>query len=251
MKKTDQFKSILFLTLSVLSLAYYALCVFFAHAGISWLWLWPLLAVFCLVRFFMIRKQFSPPRWIRILYRAALVLFLSAFVVIEGLIIREMSTVPPDGLDYVITLGAAIRNGVPTTPFRLRMETALEYMTDNPGTVCIASGGQGPEESMSEAACVREYLLQHGIAPGRVLTEDQSTDTEENIRNSFSYIPKGASVGIISNSFHLFRAELIAKIQGHETSGVPAVTYPILGPHYTVREFFAVVEILVKSVAGQ
>lgn len=248
MKPNKKIKCVLFLLAAVLALTYYGICVVFAHAGVSWLWIWPLLAGFCLVRFVMTVRQTEVPKWLAAVYRILAVLFVSAFLLIEGLIIREMGTEPKPGLDYIITLGAAIRNGVPTTPFRLRLETTLEYMNENPDTVCIASGGQGPAESTSEAQCIRDYLSERGIDPGRILTEERSTDTEENIRNSFLLIPDDATVGVVSNSFHLFRAELIAEFQGHSVSGIPAITYPILGPHYIVREFFAVVEILLKQL---
>ena len=248
MKRIDKIKSVFFITLAVLSLAYYGLCLLYAWAGVSWLWIWPLLSGFCLIRFLMIRKGIHVPKWLRICYGVLLILFVLAFLIIEGNIISEMNAQAEPGLDYIITLGAAIRNGQPTTPLILRMNAALEYLENNPDTVCVASGGQGPAESSSEAACIAGYLTENGIDPSRILIEDQSRDTEENIANSFVMIPDGTSVGIVSNSFHLYRAELIAKLQGHTVLPVPAVTYPILGVHYTVREFFAVVEILLKNL---
>lgn len=77
----------------------------------------------------------------------------------------------------------------------------------NPDTVCIASGGQGDDEGISEAECIRRYLINYGIDPERVLLEDKSTSTLTNIENSLKLLPEGAeNIGIVTNDFHIFRA---------------------------------------------
>lgn len=241
-------KKLLFSVIGLLSLAFYLICLYYSHAGVSWLWLWPMLTVFCLVRLIMLHFDIHLPKWLRRIYYAGAVLFLALFIAVEGLIISAMTAEVPSGLDYVITLGAAVRNGLPTSPLRFRIERTAEYLLENPDCVAIASGGQGVNESMSEAECIKQYLLDYGIDESRILTEDRSSDTEANIRNSYALIPEGSSVGIVSNSYHLYRAMRIAELQGHETVGIAAVTLMPLGIHYTVREFFAVVEMEIMNL---
>ena len=82
----------------------------------------------------------------------------------------------------------------------------------------------------------------------RIILEDKSTDTEENLKNSLVIIgDEDAYVGIISNGFHEYRAMSIARNVGYNNvHSVPAVTLFPVGIHYTVREFFGMVEFYVK-----
>lgn len=251
MSTKDRIKSILFLLLAVLCTAYYLLCIAWAWIGVSWLWIWPLAAAFCLLRFFMLRKGFSAPKWLKIAYRAALAAFVCAFIFIEGLVISAMDGSPVPELDYVVVLGAAVRGREPTTPLKLRMYTALDYLEQNPDTLCIASGGKGPGEDISEARCIKDFLVSSGISEDRIILEDRSHDTMENIRNTYEIIGSEAELGIITNGFHLYRAQYIARLQGHRnTFGIPSPTLLPLGIHYTVREFFGMVKLLLKSISS-
>ena len=244
----SKIKEAAFIVLGTVTVLYYIVCILFARIGVSWLWLWPLLAAFCFLRAYMLHKSVRVPKWFAVLYRVLLAAFAALFIAVESKIITAMNTVPKQGLDYIITLGATVRDGVPTSPLKLRIDKTVEYMRDNPNTILIASGGQGSNENMTEASCIAENVVNAGIDRDRILLEDKSYDTEENIRNSFAMIPEGASVGIVTSSFHIYRALRIAELQGFEASGVPAVTYIPLGIHYTVREFFGVVELEVQNI---
>ena len=71
-----------------------------------------------------------------------------------------------------------------------------------------------------------------------------STDTEENLKNCLEIIGNvDASVGIITNGFHEFRAMAIAKNTGYtNVYSVPSITLMPVGIHYVVREFFGMME---------
>lgn len=243
----SKIKEKLFTVLGTVIVLYYIVCILFARIGVSWLWIWPLAAAFCFLRAFMLRKCIHVPAWLAVFYRVLLVLFAGLFIFVESRIISAMHTVPEKDLDYIVTLGATVRDGVPTSPLKLRIQRTVEYMEENPDTILIASGGQGSNENMSEAACIAENVIKAGIDKNRIILEDDSHDTEENIRNSFAKIPGGASVGIVTSSFHIYRALRITELQGYKACGVPAVTYIPLGIHYTVREFFGVVQLEVQN----
>ena len=243
---------VLLLILGILALAYYALCVHYAWIGVSWLWLWPAAAGGCFVCFLLLRAQrkgkISFPKWLKTVCRVMLLAACAVFCVVEGFIVSAMYTQPVKDLDYIIVLGAAVRGEEPTSPMILRMERALEYLEENPRTVAVASGGRGSGEEISEAECIYRYLTGRGIAPDRIIKEEQSANTLQNIRYSFALIPEEASAGVVTSSFHLFRAMLTARQTGHpDVAGIPAKTLLPLGIHYTVREFFAVGKLLLRG----
>lgn len=241
---------ILFKLLGIISLLYYVVCIAFAGFGLSFVWIWLLLAGFCFVRVYMLtrkmqgREKWHAPKWLVNIYRICLVAGIGVFVFVEAQVVAGMNTAPQKDLEYIIVLGAEIRGTTPTRPLKLRIQTAYDYMMDNPDTILIASGGKGWDEQISEAECIRNTLVEMGLAESRILLEDKSRDTEENIRNSYEIIQeKDCKVGIVTNGFHIWRSMEIAKSQGCENvSGVPAKTLMPVGIHYVVREFFGFVK---------
>lgn len=239
-------KRTIFLFGGALSLIYYIICIAFAGFGLSFVWIWLLLGVFCFLRAYMLANKLQgkeiwrAPKWLINIYRVCMIGGIALFVFVESQVIITMNTAPKDGLEYVIVLGAGMRGTTPTRPLLLRIQKAYEYMQDNPDTILIASGGRGSDEQISEAECIRNTLVEMGLDESRILLEDRSTDTEENIQYSYELIDdKNSEVGIVTNSFHIWRAVAIANSQGYENvSGVPAKTLMPVGVHYVVREFF-------------
>ena len=252
------FKRILlygYIAMALLSMAYFALCVRYAGMGLSLVFLWPAISAFCLVRAAMLFKEIQSgtplpiPKTFRIFYRIALVAFLSVFILIEAKIVGAMHATPRDNLTYIIVLGAAVRGGKPSNPLKARIERAAEYMKENPDTVLIATGGLGEGDDITEASCIKKELVTtYGIEAERILLEDASRNTKENLKYSLEMIgDESVSVGIVSNGFHEYRAILIAKQVGFtDVHPIPAVTLLPVGIHYTVREFFGVLDTLIR-----
>lgn len=165
------------------------------------------------------------------------------FVGVEGMILRAATLDPASGLDYVIVLGAHVRSTGPSRALALRLDAALAYAADNPDTIFIVSGGQGSNEPCTEADAMKTYLETHGFSSDRILTEDQSTNTRENLIFSAELIPDGATVGIITNGFHVCRSLHLADALGYEHAyGIPAKGDLITQPANLFREFFAVIK---------
>ncbi len=239
-------KRILFLLLGSISFIYYLICLAFAGFKLSFVWIWLLLSLFCFTRYKMLtfklegKIMWETPKWLVYLYRGCMIIGIGAFVFVESQVVMSMNARPQDNLNYIIVLGAGMKGTTPTRPLRYRIETAYDYMMANPDTILIASGGQGRDEEISEAECIRNTLVEMGLEESRILLEDKSRDTIENIRNSYELIPeKESEVGIVTNSFHIWRSVSIAKSEGYDNvSGVPAKTLMPVGIHYVVREFF-------------
>ena len=128
----------------------------------------------------------------------------------EGFIISGFSSKVPEGLDYIIVLGAQVRESGPSIVLRYRLNEAYEYLAENPDTVCIVSGGQGANEPVTEAEAMKKYLVDKGISGERLIEEDRSKNTAQNISNSYKSVSDDSSVGIVTNNFHVFRAVHIA-----------------------------------------
>jgi len=182
---------------------------------------------------------------IRILLKAFVLLFAACVLlaaVISGLMLNAAMTRPqPDAA--AIVLGCQVRGSVPSLSLEDRLEAAEEYLTDNPEAVCILSGGQGPDEDMSEALAMYNYLTANGIDPGRLYIEDASRSTDENLRFSYEIMKEnglGDSIAIVTSSYHEYRAMMHAGRLGLEAGAVPAGSPWWLFPCYVVREWYGV-----------
>lgn len=254
----DKILMYIYFLIGVGSVLYFCTCLVYGGGFfLSWVWLWILIAVYSFIRVRMLisringAERFKIPTVLKWIYRIIVAACLFFFLITEAKIVDDMTAVPDKDLDYIIVLGAGINGTQPSNPFRVRIERAGEYLLENENTKVIASGGQGEYEKISEAECAKRTLItQFGIDESRILLEEKSTDTEENLRFSLEIIndPK-AKVGIVTNSFHEHRALAIAEKEGFENAQpVPATTLLPVGIHYVVREFFGMVEFYIKNM---
>lgn len=164
------------------------------------------------------------------------------FAVVMILIFSAMVVPVTKDLPYIIVLGAQVRGTKITQSLERRLVKALRYLKENPQTKVIVSGGQGKCEDISEADAMAQYLTAHGIHKERIIPEDQSTSTRENLENSARFIKNlNQPVGIVTNNFHMYRAVQIGRqLQYRQIHALPASSNPILFPNYMVREFFGI-----------
>ena len=175
---------------------------------------------------------------------ALICLCLTALILIEIPIVQASAGDEDPEADYLIVLGAGVNGTVPSLSLRNRLDAALEYLRAYPEAVCVVSGGKGPGEAITEAACMQAWLVERGIENGRIVMEDRAENTEENIAFSMAMIPDDARVAVISSEYHLYRTKVLAERQGYALLAVPAkTTYPVLRLNYFFREAFAMVEL--------
>ncbi|MFF2178264.1 YdcF family protein [Lysinibacillus sp. NPDC058147] len=139
---------------------------------------------------------------------------------------------------YMIVLGAKVKpGGIPSLSLKNRLEEAVKYLNKYPHVKVIVSGGQGADEDRSEASVMLKYLQDKGIETNRILVEDQSTSTYENLLYSKELLPKGTKkITILSNDFHLKRAKYLAKSLGFEVDVVAAKTPKSVEVKLNLRE---------------
>lgn len=146
------------------------------------------------------------------------------------------------GLDYLVVLGAQVKEDGPSVVLRHRLDTAAAYLHDNPDTLCIVTGAQGPNEPCTEAEGMRNYLVSVGVDEGRIVLEPRAFNTQQNIAYSLALMDSpDSSVGIVTNNFHVFRSVGLAKKQGMANAcGIAAPSNPLYLPNNILREYFGI-----------
>ena len=192
----------------------------------------------------------------RILLRA--VQFGATAFLIYGMIISSFMicamTPRDDKQATAIVLGAQVKPWGPSAVLQQRIDAAVAYLNDHPSAYAVVTGGQGDDEVMSEAACMRESMIKAGVDADRIITEDRAANTDENIRFSLQIINKrqlNRDIAIVTDSYHQLRARIIAHKQDASLSVSPVNTVNgytgfWLYPTYFVREWFAVPAEIIK-----
>lgn len=184
------------------------------------------------------------PVWLKVIAVTLFCLGLVLFGTVEGMILTQFHASPAPGADYVIILGAQWKSQGPSEVLRRRLDSAAKYLEQNPDTIVIVSGGQGSNEPVSEAAGMRQYLVDLGVSEERILVEDQSANTMENLVFSGNLLNKhNDRVVIVTNNFHMFRALQIARKQGYaKVEGLAASSVVGFLPNNLLREFLGVLK---------
>jgi uncharacterized SAM-binding protein YcdF (DUF218 family) len=172
-------------------------------------------------------------------------LALAAFLAAEVPILHTALNSAKSDARYVIVLGAAVYGETPSISVRHRCDRAAEHMARHPDAVVVVSGGQGKGEDISEAECMRRYLRDKGVAAGRILLEDRSGSTLENMTFSRQVIADAGGdpghVAVVSSSYHLYRAQRLAASLGMRAEGLASTDgYPVYMTGMYLRETVAV-----------
>ncbi len=177
-----------------------------------------------------------------------IILGLILVTVISAFMINTANDYPEDP-NVVVVLGCKVNGTTPSLMLTKRLEATYDYLIENEDVLVIVSGGQGENEDISEAQCMKDYLIDKGISDDRIIMEDKSTSTYENIlfsKQIMSDMELGNNIIIITDGFHQLRAKMIANKLDVETDSVSAKTPIYLLPTYWVREWFGVIDEYVK-----
>ena len=165
-------------------------------------------------------------------------------VIISIFMIKAVNDPPKDENTTVVVLGCKVKEGRPSLMLKRRLNCAYKYLSEHESVNVIVSGGQGNDEVISEALCMKNYLIEKGISPERIFMEDKSVNTYENLKFSKNIINREnlpEKITLVTDGFHQCRAEMIAKKLDIEPYNISGYTSWYIIPVYWVREWFGIV----------
>ncbi|MDG3181054.1 YdcF family protein [Streptococcus suis] len=168
--------------------------------------------------------------------------FLVSYAIIISMLYTTSSFVNlvnlfPGKLDYVVVLGAGLIGDQVTPLLASRIDKGIAIYQKHSGSKLIMSGGQGPDEIIAEGKAMANYALEKGVPAEDILIENQSTNTEENLKFSFSLMKSGSRFALVTNYYHVFRALLLARKLKIKCIGYGARTKFYFSLNAFIREF--------------
>lgn len=179
---------------------------------------------------------------------------VAAFSVVSGMMLKASLTAVPSGCPSytLVVLGCKVHGDQPSWMLNDRLEKAYTILSDNPGIKCVVTGGKGDDEQFSEAYVMKKFLVEKGISPDRIYTEELSESTEENLLYSKAVIRLNGlseNIVIVTDRFHELRARIWAEKSGFKNiySGCCETrSYLVMG--YWFREMFGLARLYVFGV---
>ncbi|MBD7908087.1 YdcF family protein [Sporosarcina gallistercoris] len=161
-----------------------------------------------------------------------------------GHAMKEAQLKRADGsYSIAVVLGAKVNGTTPSLALRYRLEAALSYAESHPNVTLVLSGGQGEDEGISEAQAMENFLSAHGFPKDRMIIEDRSTSTYENLVNTKKLIPQGVTgITLITSDYHLARAGYLAEKVGYDWDAIPAKTPKVVEAKVRFRERLALLK---------
>lgn len=179
-----------------------------------------------------------------------LILIITAFLLVCATVffstwgvIYSQTKKPAEQNQTLVVLGCKVDGERPSLQLYNRALAGVEYLKENPDSKAILCGGTGNGENISEAECIKRIMIDNGIDEDRLILEDQSTSTEENIvfakaimaDNDMDY-----NIVISTSDYHCYRAKIIAKKQGLNATTVASYANKYSLPTFYTREVFGV-----------
>lgn len=209
--------------------------------------------VCCIIYGILLNADNSTNKIIRIISKTLRITALSLigiFFITQILIqIKIFSAIETDNVksDYILVLGGGINGTSPSLVLKSRLDVACDYLSDNPDCKAILCGGLGKGNIVTEAYVMKKYMLEKGISKERLIEEDNSKDTTQNILFAKSILGSelnNSSIGVVTSDFHIYRATFIMKKADYPTyyripAKTPDVPFLRLGLH--LREYFSII----------
>lgn len=206
------------------------------------------------------QEKYGFCRVLAVLGRVLFALFVVSFAAIQLFVIQAgMRTQATDTqAEYYIVLGALVNpDGQPSAALAARCDTAAELLAESPDSKAVLCGGQGSNEPCTEADSMFVYLTeQKGVDPARLLREDASTNTIENLENARTLIEtaeardhESYTAAVVTSDYHLARAKVLMRREGYEEGlGVPAPTpYPGQWVAVRCREYCSILGLMLTG----
>lgn len=148
---------------------------------------------------------------------------------------------PHGRFDAIVVAGAGVMpNGVPSRPLRGRVERAAELYRRGLAPKVLMTGGIGrhpPAESVVAETLAREL----GVPADAILRDERSRTTEENAIETARILGEGARILLVTDRFHVFRAERVFRRHVDSVTGLGSVCHPWPRFRGAMREVAAVI----------
>ena len=183
------------------------------------------------------------PKWIRISCKVVLCVFAASFLIVEVIILSHMrGKASANETEYIVILGCQVNGSLASLPLLRRGYNAVNYMKRHENVKAVITGGQGPREDITEAEAMRRLLAENDIGEERILIEDKSRSTIENLKFADElYGLHDKNIVIVTSDYHMFRSLSIAKKLGYQNAaGLSATSQVSVLPAYLLREYAAV-----------
>ena len=153
---------------------------------------------------------------------------------------------PEKNKDFIIVLGCGLKSdGTPTNLLKGRLDRALAFSEAQEAQTgrapaFVVSGGQGKDEPVPESTAMKRYLIHKGVPEERIIEEDRSTDTFENMsfsKEKIMAVDPDAKVAFSTTNYHVFRSGIFARRLKMRAVGMGAKTKWYFWPNAEVREF--------------
>ena len=142
----------------------YGISILNVNSGTLFYLIWFLISAFFIIIDLLIYfKVFERYRVFKKIFIWVCSIGICIFLVILSLIISKMNVTPVKNLDYIIVLGAQVKESGPSVILRYRLDRTVSYLKENDNTLVIVSGGQGANEKATEASVMKEYLVNNAM----------------------------------------------------------------------------------------
>ena len=198
----------------------------------------------------LLKKAYVPLKCTMV---CGMIFYTVTWIALVGYIYLSPSGTPAEseGNVYVV-FGAKVREDGPTKTLAARLKRAAELLESDEDGIAIVSGGRGTDEPITEAECMRDYLVSLGVDESRIIMESEAHNTKENIEYSVRLTEKpgldGRNIVCVSSDTHIPRIRLMCRRAGVDAFYVKCET-PEKAYLFTtwVREYLSYVKMLVMG----
>lgn len=196
----------------------------------AYLFVWPIIGS-------MKKDAFSTRLYMAVTLFALYLLALMAMYALSA-ILNLVHLKKKRRLNYIVVLGCGIRGREVTPLLASRIDRGIGLLQHNPHAQMILSGGQGPGEEIPESEAMAAYAVQKGVDRNRIIMEQKSVSTEENLLFSKELMNREKpKIAIVTTAYHVFRALILARKQGMKCVGFGAKTKWYFTLNALIREF--------------
>lgn len=219
------------------------LSLLFAVAILMCVFVWPITGAIGKEPFFLVM-------YIVIEESAMYLLFVMTMYVMSA-VLNLIHLGKRKNFDYIVVLGSGVIGRRVTPLLANRIEKGVELLDKNPHAKIIMSGGQGEGEDIAEGEAMAQYAIEHGVEPDKIIIENKSRNTSENLIFSAKLMERGKrKIAIVTTSYHVFRALILARKEKIKCVGYGAKTKWYFTLNALVREFMGYLSVKWKLHAA-